>query len=80
MLLLLLLLLLASATVLEPPYHGPVFTDRPVLTDDGELDERSQALLAEKGWDGIGGNRAYEETPARQAARALIRQRMASRL
>jgi hypothetical protein len=46
----------AQRAVMEPPYHGPVFTDRPLLNDDGQLDERSQKLIAEKGWDGIGGS------------------------
>lgn len=43
----------AQRAVLEPPYHGPVFTERPVLNDDGKLDEASQKLIAEKGtWQG----------------------------
>jgi hypothetical protein len=53
----------AQRAVMEPPYHGPVFTDRPLLNDDGQLDERSQKLIAEKGWDGIGGSLESDPFP-----------------
>eukprot|EP01052_Picozoa_sp_SAG31_P023272 SAG31_NODE_1910_length_6945_cov_45.108384_2_plen_185_part_00 len=59
----------AQRAVLEPPYHGPVFTERPILTDDGDLDKQSKAIVARKGWDKIGGNLSYEDTRPRQIAR-----------
>ena len=39
----------AQRAVLEPPYHGPVFTERPFLNDDGQLDESSRKRIAQKG-------------------------------
>jgi len=40
--------------VLEPPYHR--LFQRPVIADDGKLDERSRALVEGRGWDRIGLN------------------------
>ena len=48
---------------------GPVFTGRPILGDDGQLDAESQKRVDESGWDGLGGNGAYEETRPRRIAR-----------
>ena len=39
----------AQRAVMEPPYHGPVFTERPLLNDEGQLDDASQKLITEKG-------------------------------
>ena len=44
----------AQRAVLEPPYITGL--ERPVLADDGDLDEASRALLDAEGWDGIGRN------------------------
>ena len=44
----------AQRAVLEPPYVTDL--ERPVLGDDGNLDEASRALLDAEGWDGIGRN------------------------
>ena len=48
---------------------GPVFTGRPILGDDGQLDAESQKRVDESGWGGLGGNGAYEETRPRRIAR-----------
>ena len=62
----------AQRAVLEPPYHGPSFTQRPFLGDDGQLDERSQRVVAEMGWDELGGNLSYEETRPRCVCRSIL--------
>ena len=50
-------------------FPGPVFTGRPILGDDGQLDAESQKRVDESGWDGLGGNGAYEDTRPRRVAR-----------
>ena len=68
----------AQRAVLEPPYHGPSFTDRPFLGDDGELDERSRRVLRTAGgWDRLGGNLSSEDSRPRRIARER-KQRLAT--